>query len=120
MTFPSSLQNSIAELTRILLDRITMAPRSQLEIFTSSVQRLTKEEASYHSEIKQQTERVQKLEAQEDDDENREYTLNQEVCESLGVLGWYFGHDERAYADTAKSVAPRTRGDEERLTQLEE
>ena len=58
-----------------------MAPRSQLEIFTSSVQRLVKEEASYHNEIKQQTERVQKLESQEGGDENREYTLNQEVCD---------------------------------------
>lgn len=57
-----------------------MAPRSQLEIFTSSVQRLVKEEASYHNEIKQQTERVQKLESQEGGDENREYMLNQEVC----------------------------------------
>ena len=57
-----------------------MAPRSQLEIFTSSVQRLVKEEASYHSEVKQQTERVQKLESQEGGDENREYMLNQEVC----------------------------------------
>lgn len=61
-----------------------MAPRSQLEIFTSSVQRLTKEEASYHNEIKQQTERVRKLETQEEEDENREYTLNQEVCASFG------------------------------------
>lgn len=66
-----------------------MAPRSQLEIFTSSVQRLTKEEASYHSEIKQQTERVQKLETQNDGDENREYTLNQEVCEPFGCLSWH-------------------------------
>lgn len=57
-----------------------MAPRSQLEIFTSSVQRLVKEEASYHNEVKQQTERVQKLESQEGGDENREYMLNQEVC----------------------------------------
>lgn len=65
-----------------------MAPRSQLEIFTSSVQRLTKEEASYHSEIKQQTERVRKLETQNDGDENREYTLNQEVCEPFGCLSW--------------------------------
>ena len=61
-----------------------MAPRSQLEIFTSSVQRLTKEEASYHNEINQQTERVRKLETQEEEDENREYTLNQEVCASFG------------------------------------
>lgn len=66
-----------------------MAPRSQLEIFTSSVQRLVKEEASYHSEIKQQTERIKKLEAQDEGDENREYLLNQEVCKavSAGLIG---------------------------------
>lgn len=62
-----------------------MAPRSQLEIFTSSVQRLVKEEASYHSEIKQQTERVKKLEAQDEGDENREYLLNQEVCKAVNL-----------------------------------
>lgn len=62
-----------------------MAPRSQLEIFTSSVQRLVKEEASYHSEIKQQTERVKKLEAQDEGDENREYLLNQEVCKDVNL-----------------------------------
>lgn len=58
-----------------------MAPRSQLEIHTASLGRLVKEEASYHSELKEQTERIKKLEAQTgNDDENREYTLNQEVC----------------------------------------
>lgn len=56
-----------------------MAPRSQLEITTQSVLRLIKEEASYHNELKQQTERVQRLETQETDDENKEYTLRQEV-----------------------------------------
>lgn len=61
-----------------------MAPRSQLEIFTSSVNRLVKEEASYHNEVKQQTDRVQKLESQEGGDENREYMLNQEVCRFAG------------------------------------
>ncbi|KAJ5770693.1 uncharacterized protein N7511_002744 [Penicillium nucicola] len=56
-----------------------MAPRSQLEIVTSSVIRLVKEEASYHKELQQQTERIQKLEAETGgDDENREYTLKQE------------------------------------------
>lgn len=61
-----------------------MAPRSQLEITTSSVIRLVKEEASYHKELQQQTERIKKLEADTaGDDENREYTLKQEVC----VLG---------------------------------
>ncbi|KAI2943451.1 hypothetical protein CBS147322_8385 [Aspergillus niger] len=58
---------------------IIMAPRSQLEIATASVERLVKEEASYHRELQQQTERVKKLESQEGgDDENREYTLRQE------------------------------------------
>jgi tubulin-specific chaperone A len=60
-----------------------MAPRSQLEIVTSSVLRLVKEEASYHKELQQQTERVKKLEAETGgDDENREYTIKQEVCTS--------------------------------------
>lgn len=58
-----------------------MAPRTQLEITTSSVIRLVKEEASYHSELQQQAERIKKLEADTtSDDENREYTLKQEVC----------------------------------------
>lgn len=64
-----------------------MAPRSQLEVFTSSVNRLVKEEASYHNEAKQQTDRVQKLKSQEGGDENREYMLNQEVCGFAGF--WY-------------------------------
>ncbi|KAJ5498508.1 hypothetical protein LT330_004277 [Penicillium expansum] len=55
-----------------------MAPRSQLEITTSSVTRLVKEEASYHKELQQQSERIKKLEADTTDDENREYTLKQE------------------------------------------
>lgn len=68
-----------------------MAPRSQLEIHTGSVLRLVKEEASYHRELKEQTERVQKLEAQTGgDDENREYTLKQEVCRSPFSLFFFF------------------------------
>ncbi|OJJ01470.1 hypothetical protein ASPVEDRAFT_82995 [Aspergillus versicolor CBS 583.65] len=56
-----------------------MAPRSQLEITTASVQRLVKEEASYRRELEQQKERIQKLEAQDPSaDENRDYLLNQE------------------------------------------
>jgi hypothetical protein len=58
-----------------------MAPRSQLEITTSSVIRLVKEEASYHKELADQIERVKRLEAETaGDDENREYMLKQEVC----------------------------------------
>ncbi|EAU29851.1 conserved hypothetical protein [Aspergillus terreus NIH2624] len=55
-----------------------MAPRSPLEIATASVQRLVKEEASYHRELQQQTERIKRLESETGDDENREYMLKQE------------------------------------------
>ncbi|KAF7719486.1 Uncharacterized protein PECH_005227 [Penicillium ucsense] len=55
-----------------------MPPRSQLEINTSSVLRLVKEEASYHQEAVQQTERIKKLENEQSEDENREFLLQQE------------------------------------------
>ncbi|PGH23696.1 hypothetical protein AJ80_02302 [Polytolypa hystricis UAMH7299] len=61
-----------------------MAPRSPLSISTSVVVRLVKEEASYHRELKQQEERIKKLEAtpasteDDDDDGNREFILKQE------------------------------------------
>jgi hypothetical protein len=57
-----------------------MPPRSQLEINTSSVLRLVKEEASYHREAVEQAERIKKLENDKSEDENREYLLQQEVC----------------------------------------
>ena len=56
-----------------------MAPPSQLAIATSVVQRLVKEEASYHKELKAQETRLDKLLASKDDDENAEYQLKQEV-----------------------------------------
>ncbi|KAJ5896708.1 uncharacterized protein N7473_006107 [Penicillium subrubescens] len=55
-----------------------MPPRSQLEINTSSVLRLVKEEASYHREAVEQVERIKKLENDKSEDENREYLLQQE------------------------------------------
>ncbi|KAJ9261490.1 hypothetical protein DTO212C5_8299 [Paecilomyces variotii] len=57
-----------------------MAPPSPLSIATSSVQRLVKEEASYHRELQQQEQRIQRLEAETgpDEDGNRQYALNQE------------------------------------------
>lgn len=57
-----------------------MPPRSQLEINTSSVLRLVKEEASYHREAVEQAERIKKLESDKSEDENREFLLQQEVC----------------------------------------
>jgi len=59
-----------------------MAP-SQLQIATSSLQRLLKEEASYYKELEQQKARIAKLENQkpvpEDETGNREFQLKQEV-----------------------------------------
>ena len=55
-----------------------MPPPSKIAIATGSVLRLVKEEASYHKEIAQQEERIRKLEASEGDN-NKEYTLKQEV-----------------------------------------
>ena len=57
-----------------------MPPPSPLQIATSSLNRLIKEEASYHKELSQQEGRISKLEASEqDDDGNREFSLRQEV-----------------------------------------
>lgn len=56
-----------------------MAPPSQLAIATSSVQRLVKEEASYHKELVHQQASVEKLLASTDEDENKEYKLKQEA-----------------------------------------
>lgn len=56
-----------------------MAPPSQLSIATSSVTRLVKEEASYHKELLSQQARLKKLEEATEEDENREYSLKQEV-----------------------------------------
>jgi tubulin-specific chaperone A len=60
-----------------------MAPPTPLTIATASVQRLVREEASYHRELQQQEQRIKRLEAEqtppgEDDDGNREYMLKQE------------------------------------------
>ncbi|PGH06686.1 hypothetical protein AJ79_06470 [Helicocarpus griseus UAMH5409] len=58
-----------------------MAPQTPLAIATSALQRLVKEEASYHRELEQQQERIKRLEAEQptdDDDGNKEYILRQE------------------------------------------
>ena len=57
-----------------------MAPPSPLAIATSVVQRLVKEETSYHKELKSQEARLDKLVNSTEADENAEYQLKQEVC----------------------------------------
>ena len=56
-----------------------MPPPTPLAIATSSLQRLIKEEASYHKELKAQEARLDKLVSNPDGDENAEYQLKQEV-----------------------------------------
>ena len=56
-----------------------MGPKSQLQIATSSLNRLVKEEKSYHDEFEQQEANIAKLEQGGSNDENAEYTLRQEV-----------------------------------------
>ncbi|OAP63996.1 hypothetical protein AYL99_03223 [Fonsecaea erecta] len=54
-------------------------PPSQIQIATSSLQRLLKEEASYYKEQEQQEARIYKLENEANgSDENHDYTLRQE------------------------------------------
>jgi Tubulin binding cofactor A len=63
-----------------------MAPPSPLAIATSVVQRLVKEETSYHKELKNQEARLEKLVNSTEADENAEYQLKQEVCSSLDLF----------------------------------
>jgi len=56
-----------------------MPPPNQLSIATSSVQRLVKEEASYHKELEKQQARLKNLEDNPDGDENAEFQLRQEA-----------------------------------------
>jgi len=61
-----------------------MPPPSQLAIATSSLNRLVKEETSYHKELEQQQASIAKLE-QGGGDENAEFTLKQEVGCSIQI-----------------------------------
>jgi len=57
-----------------------MPAPSQLAIATSVLNRLVKEEKSYHKELEQQNVKIAKLEAGEDaDNENAEFILRQQV-----------------------------------------
>lgn len=66
-----------------------MPPASPLAIATSAVQRLVKEEASYHRELEQQTKRLQKLESEgpgDNDEGNHAFLIKQEVRILLSCL----------------------------------
>lgn len=55
-----------------------MKPPSKLAIHSSSLQRLMKEEASYHEELERQENRLEKLKKGDSDDENQEWILKQQ------------------------------------------
>jgi hypothetical protein len=59
-----------------------MPAPSQLAIATSSLQRLFKEQASYHKELASQRERLARLESSTVEDEmgNRDFEIKQQVC----------------------------------------
>jgi hypothetical protein len=62
-----------------------MPAPSQLAIATSVLNRLVKEEKSYHKELEQQNVKIAKLEAGEDaDNENAEFILRQQVSNFAG------------------------------------
>lgn len=60
-----------------------MPAPSPISIATSVVNRLVKEEKSYQREHELQKGRIAKLEAGQGDDENAEYILRQEVCQTV-------------------------------------
>jgi len=66
-----------------------MPPPSQLSIATSVLNRLVKEESSYHREYEQQQARITKLEQGGRSDENVEYQLRQEVRLSDTIFSNY-------------------------------
>jgi hypothetical protein len=56
-----------------------MPAPSRLQIATSSLERLLKEEASYHKELEQGEARIRTAEQQNSSDENADYMIRQEV-----------------------------------------
>ncbi|KJZ78762.1 hypothetical protein HIM_02153 [Hirsutella minnesotensis 3608] len=90
-----------------------MPPPSPLVIATGSVQRLLKEEASYHKELSGQEARVRALEekiksGQGNDDGNAEFTLKQEktaVEETKAVFGPLRERIDAAVAKLEEQIA---------------
>lgn len=98
-----------------------MAPPSQLAIATSAVNRLVKEEASYHKELEQQQARIQKLKQSSSDEENAEWNLKQEVRGFDRVLsGDIIDNMQNRALDETKAMFPQLRNRiQESLAKLE-
>ncbi|KEQ73240.1 putative tubulin-specific chaperone Rbl2 [Aureobasidium namibiae CBS 147.97] len=98
-----------------------MAPPSQLAIATSAVNRLVKEEASYHKELEQQQARIEKLKQASSDEENAEWNLKQEVRGSNQSLsGQNIDNVQNRALDETKAMFPQLRNRiQESLAKLE-
>ncbi|KAH8771533.1 tubulin binding cofactor A [Hyaloscypha finlandica] len=99
-----------------------MAPPSPLAIATGSVQRLVKEETSYHKELKNQEARLEKLVNSTEENENKEYQLKQEVYRpsSYLTLPYYFSQLEAAIEETKAVFPPLRQRITDALAKLEE
>ncbi|KAK4556097.1 tubulin folding cofactor A [Recurvomyces mirabilis] len=99
-----------------------MPPPSQLAIATSSLNRLVKEEASYHKELEQQQASIAKLE-QGGGDENAEYTLRQErraVEETKAIFPQLKQKIEDALSKLEQQLEQDTQGDAEIVAKAKE
>ena len=83
INFPVTLQTSDSPASN-------MSRPSPLAISVASIRRLLKEETTYRTELKMQESRLQRLEAEggEGDDGNREWSVRQEVSDSILRVGW--------------------------------
>lgn len=99
-----------------------MAPPSQLAIATSAVNRLVKEEASYHKELEQQQARIEKLKQASSDEENAEWNLKQEVVMSGSLqLGVHADKVQNRALEETKAMFPQLRTSiQESLAKLEQ
>ncbi|KAK3674446.1 tubulin folding cofactor A [Recurvomyces mirabilis] len=99
-----------------------MPPPSQLAIATSSLNRLVKEEASYHKELEQQQASIAKLE-QGGGDENAEYTLRQErraVEETKAIFPQLKLKIEDALSKLEQQLEQESQGDAENVAKAKE
>lgn len=75
-----------------------MPPPSQLVIATGSVNRLLKEEASYHKEVEEEEAKIkalkEKIDSGANDDENASYMLKQQVSPKAFTV--VFGQESRS------------------------
>jgi tubulin-specific chaperone A len=83
-----------------------MPAPSRLQIATSSLERLLKEESSYHKELEQGKARVQRLEGEKSTDDNAEYMIRQEVPKSIPVPGRMLTSLQKKAVQETEAVFP--------------